>query len=112
MLGISSAIKQYNAALPGRFQEKTPGLAAAIQLGKVAAPEFVPLGRVVAEPAAQFVAWSHVLQPSLQVQVLLLYASRPDTVYKELNTVHESCHIVHTLDLDHVAYLLQLPIGP
>src|SRR5512143_1870579 len=57
VLRIAGAVEQRNPAASHRTQDGRQGSGAALELCEIAPAELVPSDRVMAEPAAQCIAW-------------------------------------------------------
>src|ERR1051326_5006765 len=77
---IMGAINQGYCALAGCLQERLPYLRSGPQFSPVAAPEFIPFGRVVAKPFSQLCTGSNILEPTVQWQRTPSDSTRPQAL--------------------------------
>jgi iron complex outermembrane receptor protein len=73
----------------------------ASQLETVPSSELGPFARIMREPASQFRAGSNVLEPSVEWQIGLPHATRPEPLDEKARTVAPSRGVVGPLQLDH-----------
>src|SRR5262249_10462750 len=101
VLSIVRAIEQCYRASPGGGADRSPGVRSPIQFGKVPASKLRPFLRIMTEPFPQFGTGSGILQPTVDVQRLLFYPSRPKSLDEVAHSVVGSFVFVHPFELNH-----------
>src|SRR5438105_12435844 len=72
-----------------------------MQLPPVTRGELIPARGVMTEPAAQLRAGSYVLQPSIEPEIGLPYATRPEPLDQHAITIAGSNRLICSFELDH-----------
>ncbi|GBC85558.1 Polyprenol monophosphomannose synthase [bacterium HR11] len=103
--GVPSAVEKRHRPPSSRFQDGAPGLGLGIQFGKVPPTKLLPAGRVVAEPAAEFMARGDVPEPAVETEALLREAPGPQALDEKAHAVVGFRRVIHPLDPNHGEFL-------
>lgn len=101
VFSVMRTVEQGNVLLSGHIQERTPGFAVGLQLRNITTAKLLPFGRVMTEPASQFIAGGHIFEPPIQQEVFFFHTTRPQAVHKEAGPVIRPILAIHTLDPYH-----------
>src|SRR5215510_7180742 len=121
VLGVLRVVEQHDRPVAQSVQRQLCRVGPRVELGAVALAEPVPALGIVAEPAAELGARRHVLQPAVDVERVLAYATRPQPIHQigrrlATQTDHLAYppehHVAHAPSLPRICALVVGAVGP
>ena len=109
VLCIVGAIHQCDSATASGFEDRLQSFGFCVQFTAVASLKLCPFGWIMSKPLAKPGAGSHVLEPGVEQQGVLLYAARPESLDQKANTIVTAGKIVSTLKLIIIPLLSRIP---
>src|SRR5579863_5823370 len=100
VLGIARAEQQRDRALGNGFEDRLQTVGMRVEFRAITAHEFAPAFGIVAEPAAQLVAWRGVAQPGVEMQFFFRHAARPHSIDEKTRAALAERTIISSADAD------------